>query len=327
MRVSVKRVLNDLKLLEKRAVYDKGFKALMDFAPAVDGVTLYENVAYLPDGNQWHCLDVHVPQEGTGPFPCIIYLHGGGWSNVDKSVFHHYCSTVAGQGFVVFNADYRLAPDYRFPAQIEDAAQALSWVRDNAALYQGNPDQIFLVGDSAGAHLSALLACACADPAFAGRIGLDQTVRGIPVSGTGLLCGAFDLSSAAQVRSPNISGYLLGLFGVGELSEITAEQWDLISPARHITPGFPPSFLTHARADGLFPQSVALAGELERNRVRHTCLFLDERDNAYFHDYQMVYFFPVYKKSIRAMTDFFHGCLDADSSALSDSDAERKALE
>ena len=184
-----------------------------------------------------------------------------------------------------------------------------------------------MVGDSAGAHLSALLACACADPAFAGRIGLDQTVRGIPVSGTGLLCGAFDLSSAAQVRSPNISGYLLGLFGVGELSEITAEQWDLISPARHITPGFPPSFLTHARADGLFPQSVALAGELERNRVRHTCLFLDERDNAYFHDYQMVYFFPVYKKSIRAMTDFFHGCLDADSSALSDSDAERKALE
>ena len=265
MRVSVKKVLNDLKLLQKRAVYDTGFKALMDFAPKVEGISLYENVAYLPDGNQWHCLDVHVPQEETGPLPCILYLHGGGWSNVDKSVFHHYCSTVAGQGFAVFNADYRLAPDYRFPAQIEDAAQALRWVRENALLYQGDPERIFLVGDSAGAHLSALLACACTEPALADTLGVAEMIRGIPVSGTGLLCGAFDLESAAQVRTPNISA--------------------------------------------LFPQSVELARELERNGVRHTCLFLDERDNAYFHDYQMVYFFPVYKKSIRAMTDFFHSCI------------------
>ncbi len=321
MRVSVKRVLNDIKLLQKRAVYDKGFRALMDFAPAVDGVTLYENVSYLPDGNAWHLLDVHVPQGEDGPLPCILYLHGGGWSNVDKNVFHHYCSTVAAQGFVVFNADYRLAPDYRFPAQIEDAARALLWVRENAALYRGNPGQIFLVGDSAGAHLSALLACACTDPAFARHLGLAEELctQPVPIAGTGLLCGAFDLSSAAQVRSPNISGYLMGLFGVGELQEITPEQWEQISPLRHITPGFPPSFLTHARADGLFPQSVDMAGALEHNRVRHICLFLDERDNAYFHDYQMVYFFPVYKKSIRAMTDFFHGCLE--------SDAEHKASE
>lgn len=307
MRVFVKKVLNDLKLLQKRAVYDTGFKALMDFAPRVDGITLYENVAYLPDGNQWHCLDVHIPQEGKAPFPCILYLHGGGWSNVDKSVFHHYCSTVAGQGFVVFNADYRLAPDYRFPAQIEDAAQALRWVRENAPLYQGDPNRIFLVGDSAGAHLSALLACACTQPSLAETLGVAELVQGIPVTGTGLLCGAFDLERAAQVRTPNISAYLLGLFGVGELAQI--DQWDRISPARHITPDFPPSFLTHARADGLFTQSVELARELECNGVRHTCLFLDERDNAYFHDYQMVYFFPVYKKSIRAMTDFFHSCM------------------
>lgn len=293
-------------------MYDTGFKALMDFAPEVEGVDLYENIAYLPDGNQWHCLDVHVPQEEEGPLPCIIYLHGGGWSNVDKSVFHHYCSTVAGQGFVVFNADYRLSPDYRFPAQIEDAAQVLRWVRENAQLYQGNAEQIFLVGDSAGAHLSALLACACTQESLAQALGVSELVRDIPIAGTGLLCGAFNLESAAQVRTPNISGYLLGLFGVGELSEI--DKWDEISPVRHITPAFPPSFLTHARADGLFPQSVELAGELERNKVRHTCLFLDERDNAYFHDYQMVYFFPVYKKSIRAMTNFFHGCLETDSS-------------
>lgn len=307
MRVSVKKALNDLKLLRKRVVYDKGFQALMEFAPEVDGVTIYENVVYLPDGNRWHCMDIHVPQEEKGTLPCILYFHGGGWSNVDKSVFHHYCSTVAAQGFIVFNIDYRLSPDYRYPAQIQDAAESLRWVRENAHIYRGNPEQIFLVGDSAGAHLSALLACACTKPSLADPLGVTEQVRGIPITGTGLLCGAFDLERAAQVRMPNISGYLLGLFGAGDLSEI--DKWDVISPARHITPDFPPTFLTHARADGLFPQSVELAHELELNRVRHTCLFLDEKDNAYFHDYQMVYFFPVYKKSIRAMTDFFEGCI------------------
>lgn len=308
MRVAVKRVLNDLKLLRKRAVYDRGFKALMDFAPEVEGVTTQENVCYLPDGNEWHCMDIHIPEGAEGALPCVIYFHGGGWSNVDKSVFHHYCSTVAGQGFTVFNADYRLAPDYRFPAQIEDAAQVLRWVWENAAIYRGNPQQIFLAGDSAGAHLSALLACACTDTAFARELGVEQAVEGIPLAGTGLLCGAFDLKTAIQVRSPNISGYLLGLLGVGELDQVT--DWDRLSPVRHITPQFPPAFLTHARADGLFPQSVELARELERKGVRHSCLFLDGRDNAYFHDYQMVYFFPVYQKGIRAMTDFFHSCTE-----------------
>ena len=306
MRVTVKRVLNDLKLLRKRAVYDKGFKALMDFAPEVEGVVTHENVCYLPDGNEWHFMDIHVPEETGDALPCVIYFHGGGWSNVDKSVFRHYCSTVAAQGFAVFNADYRLAPDYRFPAQIEDAAQVLKWVSENAPVYQGDPRRIFLAGDSAGAHLSALLACACTRTELAQDLGVEETVRGIVLSGTGLLCGAFDLKSAVQVRSPNISGYLLGLLGVGELKQVT--DWDRLSPVRHITPQFPPSFLTHARADGLFPQSVELARELERCRVRHSCLFLDGRDNAYFHDYQMMYFFPVYQKGIRAMTDFFHSC-------------------
>lgn len=309
MKVTIR--LNDLKLRQKRMVYDKGFQVLMGLAPKVEGVRTYENVAYLSDGNPWHLLDIHYPADTKETLPCVVYLHGGGWSNVDKSYFHHYCCTLASEGFVVFNADYRLAPDYRYPAQVEDALAAVRWVQENAARYGANPQRLFLVGDSAGAHLCAMLACLYTNPAYAEKLGYQEQAQGVTIAGTGLLCGAFDIERAVHVKSPNISAYLKGLLNIGSVRVLERSgKWVELSPLLHVTAGFPPSFLTHAKADGLFAQSVAMAQVLETNHVRHACLFLDGRDNAYFHDYQLVYFFPVYRRGIRAMAEFFQQCID-----------------
>jgi acetyl esterase/lipase len=104
-------------------------------------------------------MDIYSPSQKEGLFPAIIYVHGGGWYSGDKT-------TGAGQddihslvqkGYLVASIDYRLAPRYQFPAQIEDLKCAVRFLRANAALYKIDPAHIGVFGDSAGGHLAALL--------------------------------------------------------------------------------------------------------------------------------------------------------------------------
>lgn len=101
-------------------------------------------------------LDIWKP-EGTGPFPVIIFFHGGGWNAGERQVYGFAGRALAEKGFVAVIPDYRLAPQHRFPAFIEDGAAATAWVRKYIGNYQGDPDRITLSGHSAGAHIAALL--------------------------------------------------------------------------------------------------------------------------------------------------------------------------
>jgi acetyl esterase len=91
--------------------------------------------------------------------PVIIYYHGGGFAMYDLDTHDAVCRRhcVMNQSIVV-SVDYRLAPEYTFPAAHEDAWQALQWIHKNISKYNGNPDKIILAGDSAGGNLAACMA-------------------------------------------------------------------------------------------------------------------------------------------------------------------------
>ncbi|MDR2453522.1 MAG: alpha/beta hydrolase [Bifidobacteriaceae bacterium] len=94
------------------------------------------------------------------PRPALVYLHGGGWTlgSVDSAENHAHCAHLAkGAGVVVVSVDYRLAPEHRFPAGLEDCYAALEWVAANAALIGVDPERLAVGGGSAGGNLTAAL--------------------------------------------------------------------------------------------------------------------------------------------------------------------------
>lgn len=90
--------------------------------------------------------------------PVLIFWHGGGWVKGARADYAFAGRAFARQGFVVVIPDYRKVPQVRFPAFVEDGAEAVAWVRDNIARYGGDPQRIAFSGHSAGAHTAVLLA-------------------------------------------------------------------------------------------------------------------------------------------------------------------------
>ncbi len=141
-------------------------------------------------------LDIYRPRQtarGAGaaahePLPIIFFLYGGSWQTGEREGYGFAGRALAARGFLVAVPDYRLVPEVRFPAFLEDGAAALRWVRANAARLGGDGSRIVLVGHSAGAYNAAMLAL---DPrwlgedrrAVRGLIGLAGPYDFLPLSG------------------------------------------------------------------------------------------------------------------------------------------------
>ena len=127
-------------------------------------------------------LDVMVPK-GEGPFPVLVYLHGGAWVWGSPDSHRKLTYRLAEQGFLTLSVDYRLAPEHPFPAGFNDCVHAIHFAFHNARRWSGDPQKLVLAGDSAGANLAA-----------ASAIELANSAGGPGIRGVGLLYGVFDFS-------------------------------------------------------------------------------------------------------------------------------------
>lgn len=101
---------------------------------------------------------------GAGPFPVVVYYHGGGWALADKEVYDGGARGLAKQAdAIVMSVDYRLAPEFKFPAQHDDALAAYKWAAANAKSINGDPMRLALAGESAGGNLALATAIAARD--------------------------------------------------------------------------------------------------------------------------------------------------------------------
>ena len=108
---------------------------------------------------------IYTP-EGAGPFPVIVYFHGGGWVIGSKEVYDGGARGLAkAANAVVVSPDYRLAPEHKFPAQHDDALAAYRWAAQNAAAIKGDTSRMALAGESAGGNLAVATAVAVRDAA------------------------------------------------------------------------------------------------------------------------------------------------------------------
>jgi acetyl esterase/lipase len=151
---------------------------------------VYRDLAYSEPKNKFQTLDIFSPAEGNN-HPVVIYVHGGGWHSGDKADVHNKPKALAGRGYVLVSINYRLwTPPWSkgFPGTVtlkneaQDVAKAIRWVHDHARDYGGDPAALFVIGHSAGAHLSALV---CTDEHYLKAEGLSlANIKGcVPIDG------------------------------------------------------------------------------------------------------------------------------------------------
>ena len=130
--------------------------------PSRHGVEVIENIAYHPGGDRSHLLDIWRPVQRTEgkPLPTVLYIHGGGFRILSKDTHWVMALAFARRGWQVVSINYRLAPQHRFPAAIEDACNAFVWLVEHADEYQIDLNHLVFAGESAGGNLVTALAVA-----------------------------------------------------------------------------------------------------------------------------------------------------------------------
>jgi acetyl esterase len=195
--------------------------------------------------------DVIVPI-GNGPFPVLVYFHGGAWVAGNPASHRKLAHRFAEGGALVISVDYRLAPEHPFPAAFDDCLFAVEWAIDHAHEYDGDPARIAVGGDSAGGNLAAAVAIERARRNLAPRLKCAV-----------LIYGVFDF---AEVGGPLFSRVLhdayLGPNGAALLRD------PRVSPV-HSARYLPPSLIIVGGQDPLIEDALALTQRLDAAGVRH----------------------------------------------------------
>ncbi|HLX94414.1 MAG TPA: alpha/beta hydrolase [Verrucomicrobiae bacterium] len=223
------------------------------------------NIEYGQAGGETLRLDANVP-DGAGPFPVVIAIHGGGWCAGDKSGkgdFAPVLKLLTTNQFTWFSINYRLGPTNRWPACFEDVQTAVRWVKAHASDYKGDPNQIALLGYSAGGHLVCLTAAlARADTQVQAVVGLAPP--------TDLLADAENRGGVGKWSS------MRNLLGRDLMNDETVELLRQMSPINHLQPGLPPFLLMQGDSDKtvLPPFTRNFAAKLKENGVPCELYFL-----------------------------------------------------
>jgi acetyl esterase/lipase len=128
-------------------------------------------------------VDMYLPTRGKGPYPAVIFLHGGGWAldpgSGDYITGPSVMAQLAARGYVVARVTYRLSSEAKFPAQVTDAKTAIRWLRSNAKLYNIDPSRVAVWGTSAGGYIAAMVGTSCHEKSFETAADLPKGVVGL----------------------------------------------------------------------------------------------------------------------------------------------------
>ncbi len=238
-----------------------------------ENTVVTSDVKYSDDqgkGAELQTLDIYAPR-GAQKLPVLIYIHGGGWSRGDKREVGAQPKLFNEQGVVFVAVNYRLAPEVKYPTNINDIAAGIGWVRANIDRYGGDPQKLVIMGHSAGSHLASLIAT---HPGPLGRQGLKVSdLKGaISLDGSG-----FNLVERLDGGDPKVLTAYTRAFGPDRAVYADA------SPIQHVGKGagVPPFLLTYVKEDSVnYTQAKAFAERILASGGRAELAFIEGKDHA-----------------------------------------------
>ena len=231
-------------------------------------VRVERNVEYSNPDNQHLQLDVAIP-EGSGPFPAVLCIHGGGFRAGTRDGYEGLIKKLAEHGYVAATVTYRLAPKYQFPAAIYDVKAAVRWLRANAKEYKIDPDRIGVTGGSAGGHLAQFLGVTADQKQFEGDGGnADQSSR------VACVVNFYGPSDFTKSYGKSVdAAEVLPLFLGGDLEHARRKHIES-SPLYWVTPDAAPTLCIHGTKDNYvaFEQAEWIVDRLKAASVEATLM-------------------------------------------------------
>lgn len=203
---------------------------------------------------------VHIfTPEGKGPFPVVVYYHGGGFVIADTKVYEASVRALAkGARAIVVSADYRLAPEHTFPTQPEDAFAAYKWAIENAGKWNGDPLRVAVAGESAGGNLATVVSMMARDQKA--QLPVHQLLV-YPVVDNDMNNASYKINANAKPLNKAMMGWFFKHYGADPKS-----PYALPLKATSLK-GLPPATVITAEIDPLMTEGKAYADRLKKEGV------------------------------------------------------------
>lgn len=235
--------------------------------------------------------DVHTAIKGDG-LPTLFYIHGGSWMSLDKKYYNYIVKTIGEAGYKVININYRLLPNFTLSDVVLDCESAIMHALKNI---QGiNRQKLLIAGDSAGAHLSALIAA----KANSGAMG------DIKFIGAGIIYGLMDMNDMIYGKA-GLFKFLTKYF-LKETGSNYKEILNEFSPVKYFNGNFPPAFITSGTRDPLHPATASFIRIMEDKGVKHRALIFSKDRRDGMHGFLSMTWLQSSKDAIKTMLEFFN---------------------
>ena len=266
-------------------------------------VVVEGNITYGKAGDTELKLDLARP-DGDGPFPAIVFIHGGGWYQGSRQGYRGQIQEAAKRGYVAATISYRLMQFDEtkketttatpiFPAQIHDAKAAVRWLRGKAEKYNVDPDRIGVTGASAGGHLSLLVGLT--DPAAELEGESGNPAQSSRVQAVVNVFGPTDMKFCHEKSSV---AWIFRLF-MGGTPDEPGERYQAASPTSYASEDDPPVLTLHGDQDALVPieQAKILDEKMKAAGAYHTLMVFEGQGHGFRGEHQ--------QEAMNAMWAFF----------------------
>ena len=234
-----------------------------------DKVKISENISYLDD-NKFHLMDIYQPYNNEKILPIIINIHGGGFLLGKKEVNKLYCAELAQKGYIVFCVEYPLSPKAKIIDILNDLIIAINKINEIAKDYNGDNNNLYLTGDSAGAYLCVYLSALKNNPNLNHLLKIKNKI--IPkIKGLGLISGMFYTNKFDQIGVfvPKL------IYGKNYKNNYNNSYYNIEN--KEIISYLSPCFLVTNKGDFLRHYSIEFSKTLTKYNIKYKLLNINSK--------------------------------------------------
>lgn len=256
-----------------------------EYAQMKERVRIYQNHPY-SSAYENASYDLYVPSDDTKSYPILLWVHGGAFVGGDKKDISTFATALASQGYVILCMNYGLAPEYQYPVPLQQVIELSEEIPAMAKQYPMDISQIFIGGDSAGAHIALQFVLTQVNEEYRAKLMEKQVLSPDVIKGYLSFCGLLDILRYDETDS-SFSNFLYAQSAWGYFNEKDWKQAAKIQDADllpYLTRSLPPVYLTDGDKDSFLPQAKRVKQILLNEQVEVSdCLW---EDGEHPHEYQ-----------------------------------------